>query len=356
MAAGNHLFLGIGQIEAQDRQDEYRTGVPALGAVLTLLLHAPAGGARSRLAGVQVVNSGETRAELRLRHQGQSKAVATEQLVAFDQGANLYVGRLQFGAITPGTFVATEAGALADVEDDGLGVLHDVGIPANVRGTIDYTTGVISLQWPGAVTQPATAAYTHTDYTDFASPAQTSPSHTPPGATGTGGVPEVFSTGTGRVNPGSVSFSTNGGALTFVDDGKGNIIETTGASAAVAGVIDYATGIITITTATVALTAVAFTVAFTFNVFATLLAGGAASKLLDTYGSPIPELTQQPWAAGLKDEARVGLVGVCVDANPNGTDLVTQWSHFGEDPFRVEIAHSGFPPGGAVAVSGNANA
>lgn len=356
MVAGNHLFQGIGQIEAQDRSDEYRTGVPALGSALTLLLHAPATAPRGRLTGVQVVNSGELRAELRLRHQGQVKTVTTEQIVAFDQGGDLYVGRLQFGAITPGSFVATEAGALADVVDNGLGVLHDIGIPANTRGTINYVTGVISLQWPGAVTQPATVAYTHTDYTDFVSPAQTSPSITPPGGTGTGGVAEVFSTGTGRVNPGSVSFSTNGGALTFVDDGKGTIVETTGGSAAVAGTIDYATGTITVDTASLALTAVAFTVAFTFNPFATLLAGGAASKLLDTFGSPIPELTQQPWAAGLKDENRVGLVGACTEAGANGTDLVTQWAHFGEDPFRVETAFSGFPPGGAVAVSGNANA
>lgn len=338
MAAGNHTFLGIGQVEAQDRTDEYRTGVPALGSPLTVLLHAPIG----RLSGVKAVNSGERAAELRLRHQGQVKSVAAEHLVAFDQGGNLYAGRLQHGALTPGSLVFTEAGALADVVDDGNGVLHDLGAPAATRGTVDYATGEFSLQWPGAVTQPATVAYTHSDYTDFVSPTQQS-------TTAGGAAPLTQTLGFGRVVPGSISVSD--ATKTFVDDGKGNLIETTGGGAAVAGSVDYVAGTITFDVATSG----TITTSYTFNPFGTRLAGGAASKLLDTYGSPVPELTQQPWAAGLKGESRVGLVGACVEAGAQGTDLITCWTHFGEEPFRVEAAYSGFPPGGAVAIAGRAN-
>lgn len=350
MVAGNHLFLGINEVEAQDREDEVRTGVPALGSGLLLLLHAPVLGT----SGVKVINVGGLRAQLRLMHQGSTKAVSGEHLVGLDAGSNAFIGKLAHGSIVPGTLVITNAGAPLTVVDDGAGGLVDVGTTTS-RGTIDYAQGLLSLQYGAAPTQPVVAAYSHTAYTDFVSPAQAT-SHTPPGATGTGGVSELVQLGFGRVVPGSVSFSTNGGALTFVDDAKGRIIETTGGSAAVAGSINYATGLIDISTASIALTAVAFTVTFTFNPFAAALVAGAAAKMFDTYANGIPEMTSQPWAAGLKGESRVGLVGEAMEAGAEGAALITQWSHYGADPYRVEDAFSGFPPGGAVAVAGLPNA
>jgi len=342
MVAGNHTFLGIGQIEAQDRYDEYRTGVPALGNPLTVLLHAAIG----RLTGVKAVNSGDHPCEVRLRHQGQTRTVTTESIQALDAGSNRFVGRFAFGAVTPSSVVIAEAGALANIVDDGNGVLHDIGVPANVRGTIDYTTGLIDLTWGGAATAPVTASYTHADYTDFASPTQTT-------AAAAAALPYTLALGFGRVVPGSVAI-TDGNPLTFIDDGKGNIIETTGGGAVVRGTINYGTGVIVLTTASLAL-AGTVTATYTFNPFGTLLAAGAACKVLDTHASPIPELTSEPFADGVSGETRMGLVGVCTVAGAQGTDLVTQWAHFGEDPFRVEIAYSGFSPGGAAA-TGHANA
>lgn len=333
MAAGNQTFLGIGQVEAQDRFDEYRTGVPSLGNPLTVLLHAPVG----RLSGVKVVNTGDIGAQVRLQHQGAVKAVVSEIIQALSAGGNRFVGALAHGSITPGSIVIHEAGVLADIVDDGAGVLHDIGIPANVRGSVNYTTGVVDLTWGAAATAPVTASYTHSAYTDFVSPQQAA-------SKAAGVFPFTLPLGFGRVVPGSVAI-TDGNPLTFVDDGKGNIIETTGGGAVVRGTIDYATGIITLTAASAAL---AGTVAatFTFNPFGAMVVAGAGCKLLDTHGSPIPEFTAQPFAVGIKGESRIGLVGVCSGAGAQGTDLVTQWTHFGAEPFRVELAFSGFPPGG----------
>lgn len=250
MVAGNHTFLGINEIEAQDRVNEERTGVPALGSGLLLLLHATIKGT----SGVRAVNIGEHAAHIRLRHQGQTKSVTGEFMVAHATGTNQFVGRLAQRDITPGTVVITNAGAPATVVDNGSGVLVDTGT-TTVRGSIDYATGLIDIN-----------------------------------------------------------------------------------------------------TASIALTAVAFTVAFTFNPFGARIVPGAAAKMFDTYDNSIPEFTSQPWAAGLKGEARVGLVGEADEAGANGSALVTQWSHYGEEPYRVEAAFSGFPPGGAFAVAGNSNA
>jgi len=342
MVAGNHTFLGIGQVEAQDRISEYRTGVPSHGNPLTTLLHAPIG----RLSGVKVVNSGDIACEARLRHQGATKTATTESIQAFDAGGNRFVGRLAHDSVTPGSVVVQEAGALADIVDDGAGVLHDIGIPANTRGTVDYDTGLIALTWGAGATAPVPAPYTHAADTAFVRPQQAS-------SAAAAALPFTLQLGFGRVVPGSVAI-TDGNPLTFIDDGKGNIIETTGGGAVVAGTIDYGTGVVTLTATTAPL---AGTVAatFNFNPFATLLVGGAAAKLLDTHGSPIPELTAQPFAAGIKGESRIGLVGSCTVSGAQGTDLITQWVHYGEEPFRVEIAYSGFPPGGASA-TGAANA
>jgi len=343
MVAGNHTFLGINEIEAQDRINEHRCGVPPHGTGREVLLHAPVTGT----SGVRVVNVGEARCELRLRHQGQIKAVTAELLAALAATATHYVGRLQFKDITPGSVSIVNAGAPLTIVDDGAGVLHDTGVPTAVRGTIDYATGLIDFTYGAAPTEPVQIAYSHSDYTDFASPQQAS-------SAAAGAFPFALQLGFGRVNPGSVSI-TEGTPLTFVDDGKGNIIETTGGIAVVVGTIDYATGLVTLTSASGAL-AGTVTATYTFNPFAAHLVRGAAAKMLDTYDSSLPEFTAQPWAVGIGGETRVGLVGEATEANPNGASLVTQWAHYGEEPYRVEGSYSGFPPGGAFAVAGNSNA
>jgi hypothetical protein len=333
----NYEFAGIAHAEAQDRHDEYRTGVPSLGGG-QVLLDAPAPTSRAFISKVHAFNSGEHAALLRLRHQGTVKSVAAEILSAFAAGGNRYAGSLQNRAIVPGTIVITEAGAPVDIVDDGAGVLHDIGIPANTRGTVNYATGVVDFTWGAAATDPVTVAYDHTDAADFASAAQAET------FTAAAAYPETFQTGIGRVNPGSVTLGD--GALTFVDDGKGNMIETTGGVADVQGTVDYGTGVITLVGGTAPLNgaANAVTIGYTYNPFASLLAAGGGQALADLYNSQIPELTNAPWAAGINGESRLQLWGE--SRATGGTNLITKWYHASEDPLRVEAPFSGFPPGG----------
>ena len=330
----NYEFAGIGHAEAADRCDEYHTGVASLGDGQSLL-EAPAPTSRSFLNKVGVANTGAQAAILRLRHQGSVKTVAAEILSAFNVAGNRFAGKLQYRALTPGSLVITEGGALADVVDDGAGVLHDIGIPANVRGSVNYTTGVIDMTWGAGATAPVTIAYTHTDAMDFASVQQSN------AVVPAGSYPEALATSIGRVNPGSVSLTD--GAEVFVDDGKGNMVETTGGIATVRGTIDYGTGAIALTGGSGVL-ANPVTITYTYNPFASLLNAGGTCGLFDMYNSQIPELTSEPWADGVKGESLIVLWGESRSATQ--TSLLTKWYHAGSDPFRVNAPFSGFPAGG----------
>jgi hypothetical protein len=332
MAEGNYLFAGIDQVEAQDRTNEHRTGVPALGAGMASLLAAPIG----RTSCVKAVNTGEHGAEVRLRHGSSVKSVTAEWIKAFDTGAlTTYRGRLQFKSIVPGTVVISDPGANPDLVDPaGDGVLVEVGTTTQ-RGTIDYVTGNLDITYGAAATAPVTIAYDHTDPVDFASPAQVTNQ-------AAAAFPFTMPLGFGRVNPGTVTI-THGGVTTYADDGKGNIVETTGGSEAVQGSIDYGTGVITITGGSAVL---AGTVAATynFNPFAAVLVGGGGTGTTVLYPGQIPELSDEPWADGAKGEDEVWLVGE--GRTTHGAHLVTQWTHWGEEPYRVRQVYSAFPAGG----------
>jgi len=338
---GNYEFGGIGYVEAEDRYDEHRTGVPAQGD-MQVLLTAPAIGEKPRGRGatssVFVHNVGEACAHLRLRHGSTQRTMTNEWLTALLAAGNRVVGNLQWKSVVAGTVVIAEAGALLNIVDDGNGVLHDIGIPANVRGSIDYVNGIIDFTWGGVPTEPMQITYDFTDFTDFLSPTQ---NHTVAVA---GAFPETFQLPFGRVNPGSVAFNTNAGAWTFVDDGKGNIVETTAGSEAVVGSIDYALGLITVTTAGGGVLAGNFVGTFTFNPFASLVTRAGSCKLLDLF-SMIPELTGAAWGNAFTDDTTLALVGESRLTTP--TNLITRWFHYGEDPYRVTGVYSGFPAGGA---------
>lgn len=329
---GNYLYAGVDQVEAQDRTNEHRTGVPSAGAGLASLLAAPI----SRTSCVKACNTGEHAAEIRLRHGSAVKSVTAEWIKAFDTGAlTTYRGRLQFGNIVPGTVVVTDPGANPVLVDtNGDGILYETGTLVQ-RGTVAYTDGSLDITYGAAATAPVTIAYDHTSPVDFVSPAQVTNQ-------AAAAFPFVMPLGFGRVNPGSVAI-THGGATTYADDGKGNIVETTGGLEAVQGSIDYGTGIITITGGSAAL---AGTVAatYTFNPFAALLVGGGGTGTVTLYPGQIPELSDEPWADGAKGEDEVWLVGV--GRTTHGAHLVTQWTHWGEEPYRVRQVYSAFPPGG----------
>lgn len=327
------VFQGVGYIEGQDRYNEHRTGVPAQGAGAILQTAQT-----RRTTKVFVVNSGEHDVHARLRHQGTTKTQTNENLTALAQSATVYSGALQYKSIVPGSVSFTNAGAPPTIVDDGQGNLYDmgfVGVAANLRGTINYALGTFTLTYGAAPTQPVRATYQHTDAVDFASALQTT-------TKAAGALPYTIQSGFGRVNPGSVTLTD--GTRTWIDDGKGNIIETVGASAIVkAGTIDYATGIVTLTAGDAPVGTVTYT--YTFNPFAGLVVKAAGCKLLDLMGeSQLPELTTQAWAAGIKNETTLSLWGETRDTQQS--NLVCQWFFFGEDPYRVTEVFSGFPPGG----------
>jgi len=335
----NYVFNGIQYVEHRDRYDEHRTGVPPQGnmQVLQAAPAVPTNGVRNYISAVHAHNVGEECALLRLRHGESQKTRTNEWLTALAAGGNRYVGQLQWKDIVAGTVTIVEAGALANIVDDGNGVLHDIGVPANVRGTIDYVNGIVDFTWGGAATEPVQITYDFTDYTDFVSPAQ---AHTVAVA---GAFPETFPLPFGRVNPGSVSFNTNAGAWTFIDDGKGNIVETTAGVEAVVGSIDYATGIITVTTAGGGVLAGNFVGAYTFNPFASLVSKGGGCKMMDPHGT-LPEFFNLALGQGFLADTRMALVGE--SRSTTATALIVKWFYHGEDPFRVDEVYSGFPAGG----------
>jgi len=335
----NYVFNGIQYVEHRDRYDEHRTGVPPQGnmQVLQAAPAVPSNGVRSYVSAVHAQNVGEECALLRLRHGESQKTRANEWLTAFAVGGNRYVGKLQWRSLVAGTVRIVEGGALADIVDDGNGVLHDDGIPANVRGSIDYVNGLVDFTWGAAATEPVMITYDFTDFTDFVSPAQ---AHT---VACTGVFPETFQLPFGRVNPGSLQFNTNAGALTFADDGKGNIVETTAAGEAVRGTIDYATGLITVNASSGGPLAGNFVGTYTFNPFASLVSKGGGCKLMDPMGA-IPELFNPALGAGFVADTRMALVGEARSATQ--TALICKWFYHGEDPFRVDEVYSGFPAGG----------
>jgi len=327
---GNYSYAGIGAAEAKDRENEHRTGVPGAGAGLTALLSAPT----RFTTGLRVMNQGSSGALVALAHGSATKSQAGEHLAALGNPLTIFRGKLAFGSLVPGTLLITIPGAPADVVDDGNGGLVDIGTSTS-RGTIDYFNGILDMTLGAAATAPVTAAYDHNDWVQFAS-AQTS---TPTAATS---YPEVLPLGFGRVVPGSVSLTD--GVETFVDDAKGNMIETTGGIASVEGSIDYATGVITLTGGTGTL-ANPTTVTYSFNPFATLLVAGGASSGVPLLSDAIPELGSEAYADGIKGESKLALLGVSRDAGT--TDLVTMWAHHVEEPYRVKEEFTSFPAGGA---------
>ena len=324
---GNYSFAGIGAAEAKDRENEHRTGVPPQGG-LAALLSAPI----KRTTGVRAMNQGSNAALVALAHGAGVKTIAAEALIAFKVSTTVYKGTLQYGSIVPGSVTISEAGALADVVDDGSGVLVDTGT-TTVRGSVNYTTGEIDLLWGAGATEPVNAAYQHTDWVQFAV-AQTTI------LTPAGSYPETLSTQFGRLCPGSISLTD--GTEVFVDDGKGNMLETTGGISVVRGSVDYATGVITLTGGTGTLTTT--TITYSFNPFATLLVAGGAHQGVPLMPSAIPELGSEAFADGVKGESMLALIGEC---RTNGsTNLVTWWAHHVEEPYRVNEDYTAFPAGG----------
>jgi hypothetical protein len=321
-------FNGVGFIESQERVDEYKSPVPAKGPRATLFT-API----KRTAKVGAVNTGSEDCVLRMKHQGTVKTVTNALLTGLAQGSNKYIGALQFGSIVPKSVSITNAGAPLTIVDDGAGNLYDagfVGVAANFRGTINYVTGAITFQYGAPPTEPVRITFQHTDAVDFASAAQA--------ITGTPVLNTPFSLAFGRVVPGSVTFTD--GTNTWVDDGLGNMIETAPAYAKV-GTIDYATGVVTLTSGP---TPGAITSgSFTFNPFATLLRAAGSAKLLDLF-SQIPEMTDVPYGLGIRNENALVMTGE--GRGNKGTNIHTMWSHYSEEPYRVTAVFAGFPPGG----------
>jgi hypothetical protein len=328
---GSYSFAGIGAAEAKPRENEYRSGVPYAGVGLTALLSMPA----LRTTGVRVMNQGAADALIVLGHGNKEKAVTGELLTKAFVSTTVYRGKLQFGAVKPKSVSITAAagGSTPLTDPAGDGVLKDTASVS--RGTINYRTGEFNITFGTAVTEPVVAAYTHTDFSQFASPTQTK-------TQAAAAVPFVMQASFGRVVPRSVSMTD--GVVTVVDDGKGNMIETTGGGAVLRGTIDYATGVVTLTSISVPLVGTV-TMTFTFNPFGALLVKGGGHHGVNILSDGIPELGSEAWADGIKGESKVAIMGVSRGAG--STDIVAWVSHHLEESYRVQEEYAGFPPGGA---------
>jgi len=330
---GNYSFAGIGAAEAKTRYNEHRTGVPPLGA-RAALLSAPV----RFTTDVKVMNQGSAAADVRLAHGASEKAITGEHLAALGNPLTIFRGKLQYGSVKPGTVSITNAGAPATVVDDGAGNLVDTGTTTK-RGTIDYATGTVDLTYGAAATAPVVAAYTHTDFVEFKF-AQVQL------FTAAGAYPEAFTTQFGRVVPGTVTLTD--ATRTFVDDGKGNMIETgAGGPADVVGTVDYATGLITLTSGSAVLTAGAngVTVGYSFNPFGALLVPGGSTQGMSLLSPDIPEIGSEAFADGIKGESLLALMGET--RSNQSTHLLTEWGHHVDEPYRVSEEYGAFPAGGA---------
>ena len=73
---------------------------------------------------------------------------------------------------------------------------------------------------------------------------------------------------------------------------------------------------------------------------------GGSTQGIPLLASAIPELGGETYADGVKGEADLALLGVSRDGL--STNLMTQWSHHVDEPYRVREIFSAFPPGGAT--------
>ncbi len=180
-------------------------------------------------------------------------------------GANTAAGVLPNLNLVPGSITFHLSGAGNDIEDDGNGVLVDVGT-STVRGSINYETGAYSFTGSGAITN-LTVDYQHTDYISVSDGAATPEVDT----TGAGTVAQTHTTSFPIV-PGTWS-AADTGAQTYVDDGKGNVIQTNPAQHLKVGTIDYVNGVVTIT-ASAAVIAVSLTHNYTKDKYNKKVAAG----------------------------------------------------------------------------------
>jgi hypothetical protein len=327
---GSYSFAGIGAAEAKPRENEYRSGVPPAGAGLTPLLSMPA----MRTTGVRVMNQGEADSLIVLGHGNKEKAITGEYLVGAFVSTTVYRGKLQFGAVKPKSVtISAAAGPVPLTDPAGDGVLKDAALVA--RGTINYRTGEFGITFASAVTEPVLAAYTHTDFSQFESPVQTN-------TQAAAAYPFTMAAPFGRLVPRSVSMTD--GVRTFVDDGKGRMVESTGGGAVLRGTVDYGTGVVVLTSGSGAL-AGTVTMTSKFNPFGALVVKGGGAHGVNILSDAIPELGSEAWADGIKGEASACILGV--SRSGLSSNIVAWVSHHLEESYRVREEYAAFPAGGA---------
>lgn len=167
--------------------------------------------------------------------------------------------------IVPGSVLFTLPGAGNDIQDDGNGILVDFGT-STARGVINYDTGAYSFTASGAIGN-LSVGYQHTDYISVSGGAATAEVDT----TGAGTVAQTHTT-TSPIVPGTWT-GADTGAQTYVDDAKGNIIQTNVATHIVVGTIDYVNGVVSIT-ASAAVIAVSITHNYTIDKYNKKVAAG----------------------------------------------------------------------------------
>jgi hypothetical protein len=161
--SNNYNYQGIGYAQDKQKEDVLFTGVPGGGVPLQRVVVAQAQG--DRTMEFRVRNQGGEAAALELVAKGGVHAITGESLGAGPLSD--LSGQTIFRNIVPGTFAVT-GGATETFSDLGTGILLG---SAGGSGTINYTTGVFTLNWntnsgAGAVV----LGYSHTDWAPFGTP------------------------------------------------------------------------------------------------------------------------------------------------------------------------------------------
>lgn len=167
--------------------------------------------------------------------------------------------------IVPGSVLFTLPGAGNDIQDDGNGILVDFGT-STARGVINYATGAYSFTASGAIGN-LSVGYQHTDFISVSGGAATAEVD----VTGAGTVAQTHTTSFPIV-PGTWA-GNDAGAQTYVDDAKGNIVQTNVAVHLVVGTIDYVNGVVSIT-ASAAVIGASITHNYTKDLFNKKIAAG----------------------------------------------------------------------------------
>jgi hypothetical protein len=264
------------------------------------------------------------------------------QSIVTNEAGGVVGGYLAVRDIVPGTLVFAHTVFATNVIDNGSGDLVLANSPTTVVGSVDYATGRVGYT-TGSALGDVTVAFSYTGYVDVQDTANTSVAST----NGAGTAAQTTTLGYPSV-PGTISgadATAGPNTITIVDDGRGNLIQTNGASLTlneVVGTINYKTGAIVVAGLSNNITT-SITWTFRRNVFGkTLSAGGARTtiELTPSNGSAWNAAVASPTDLATSGALFPGVLAgfVCeylVTGSTTPGSVVVEYVASGEDQFYI---------------------